>query len=84
MHLIVIGWLFVVLLMAAAEAVSPVGSLIGALFTLVGCGLLPVALLVYLGRAAARRRARANTSAADPDRRGQAPADAVPPVREEP
>lgn len=83
--LVAIGWMFVVLLMAVAEAAAPNGSLLGAAFTFVFGGVLPLALLFYLAGAFARRRAvymRA-ASAAEPRGSGHAPGDAVAAKREE-
>ena len=56
MYLIVIGWLYVTLLMALAEAFGSQGSVLGAIITFVFYGLLPMALVVYLMNAPARRR----------------------------
>lgn len=105
-HLIVIGWLYVTVMMAVAEATNSNGTVLGAIFTFLLYGLAPVALVVYLMGAPARRRAikereaeaqeaarRAAAEAAAqqqqpdsalPDQRGEAPADAVAPVRKEP
>lgn len=80
MHLVIIGWLYVVAMMAAAEAASPQGSVVGAVFTFVLYGAAPVSLVVYL---LGRPKRRPSDSAA-PDGSGEASADAVPPVREEP
>ena len=56
--LIAIGWLYVALLMAVAEASSPVGSVLGALFTFLFYGVGPVALLLYILATPARKRRR--------------------------
>lgn len=56
-HLIVIGWLYVALMMAAAEATNTTGTVLGAIFTFLLYGLAPVALVVYLMGTPARRRA---------------------------
>jgi hypothetical protein len=58
MYLIAIGWLYVALMMAVVEAFSSQGSLIGGVFTFLGYGLLPVALVVYILSSGDRRRAR--------------------------
>jgi hypothetical protein len=88
MYLVAIGWMFVVLCMAAAEAMSPVGSVLGALFTLLLYGVLPLSVVLYVMGAPARRRARkaaeAELDSAAPDGSGHAAGDAVPPKREEP
>lgn len=103
-HLIVIGWLYVAVMMAVAEATATTGTVLGAIFTFLLYGLAPVALVVYLMGTPGRRRAikqreadaqeaarRAAAEAAAkvpedsglPDQRGEAPADAVAPVRKE-
>lgn len=84
MHIVVAGWIFVVLLMAAAEAMSPLGTVLGAVLTFVAYGLIPVGLLVTLAGARARRRQRAHRSIADPDRGSETSGDAVASVRKEP
>jgi membrane protein implicated in regulation of membrane protease activity len=89
MYLVAIGWMFVVVCMAGAEAVSPVGSLLGSFFTLVLYGLLPLSVVLYVMGAPARRRAlkareQAEAASAQPDGRGHAAGDAVAPEREEP
>lgn len=93
MYLIIVGWLYVALMMAVAEAHHPQGGLLGAVFTFVLYGLGPVALVVYLLKGPARRQARVERERAEaqaapvsgaPDAGGEAPADAVAPVRKEP
>jgi membrane protein implicated in regulation of membrane protease activity len=90
MLLVAFVWIYVVLLMAAAEAASSNGTLLGALFTLLLYGVLPLSIALYLlgtpARRARRRAAEAASAAAglDPDGRGHTAGDAVPPVREEP
>ncbi len=96
MHLVVIAWLYVALMMAVAEATNTTGTVLGAVFTFLLYGLAPVALVVYLMATPARRRALREREAAEreaamragaaasvpPDAGREAPADAVPPVRE--
>ena len=96
MYIVALGWMYVVLLMTVAEATGSNGSLLGAFFTLLLYGVLPLSIVMYLLRAPARRRARRAAAAAeqqgavsaapglDPDRGGHAPGDPVAPVREEP
>jgi hypothetical protein len=95
MYIVVIAWLYVALMMAVAEATSPVGSIIGAFFTFVLYGVGPVALVVYLMGTPARRRAikareaaefagRTDAASSPPDAGGEPAADAVAPVRKEP
>lgn len=56
MYLVVIAWLYVVVLMAVAEATSTTGSVLGALITLVLYGLLPLSIVVYILGTPGRRR----------------------------
>ncbi|MFM2059010.1 MAG: hypothetical protein RLY71_3395 [Pseudomonadota bacterium] len=58
MYLVVIGWLYVALMMAGAEALHPDGTVLGATFTFLLYGLGPAALVAYLLGTPARRRAR--------------------------
>lgn len=55
--LIAIGWLYVALLMAVAEATHPAGTVLGAVITFVLYGVGPVALVLYLMATPARKRA---------------------------
>jgi hypothetical protein len=55
-YLVVIGWLYVVMMMAVAEASNTTGTVLGAIVTFFLYGLLPVALVVYLMRAPQRRK----------------------------
>jgi hypothetical protein len=93
MTIVAIAWLYVALMMAVAEATSPIGTVLGAVFTFLLYGLAPVSLVVYLlGTPARRLRIKAAEAAAReaairahsdaPDTSGKAPADAVTPVRE--
>jgi hypothetical protein len=89
--IVAIGWLYVALMMALAEANHAQGSVLGALFTFVLYGVGPVALLVYLLGRPARRAARQareaqaeRAASAEPDGSGQPAADPVAPVRKEP
>ncbi len=87
MYLVAVGWMYVVLLMAVAEATGSNGSVLGALVTFGLYGVLPLSIVMYLLHTPARRRARRAAeaaSASEPDRGGHPPGDAVAPVREEP
>lgn len=53
-----LGWMYVVLMMAVAEAGAPGGTLLGALLTALLYGIAPLALALYLLATPARRRAR--------------------------
>ena len=57
MYIVAIGWLFVVVCMAAAEAAT--GALLGALTTFLLYGLLPLALFLWLVGTPQRHRDRA-------------------------
>jgi uncharacterized membrane protein len=70
MHLIALGWMYVVVMMALAEALGPGGSVLGAVVTLVLYGLLPLAVVLYIGGARLRARGR----------RADAPAPAAPDI----
>jgi hypothetical protein len=93
MYIVPIGWLYVALMMAVAEATNSNGTVLGAVFTFVLYGALPVALVVYLMGTPARRRAlkaqaaselaaqqkpaEAEALAAQPDAGSHAPADGL-------
>jgi membrane protein implicated in regulation of membrane protease activity len=88
MHLVALAWIYVVLMMALAEALSPQGTVLGAGITFLLYGVLPLSIVLYVMgtpmRRRARRRAEAQASAADPDSGGQAPGEAIATVRKEP
>lgn len=98
MYIVPIGWLYVAVLMAAAEATNSNGTVLGGLITFVLYGLLPVGLVVYVMGAPGRKRAikaqeHAELAAAQaassalvataPDAHTEAPTDPVPAVRKE-
>ncbi|MDP9900092.1 hypothetical protein [Variovorax ginsengisoli] len=94
MYIVVIGWLYVTVMMAVAEATSTTGTVLGAVITFVLYGVAPVALVVYLMRtpqrrqairareAAAQESARRQAASVAPDAGSQASTDAIAPVRE--
>ena len=95
MFLVAIAWMYVVLMVAVVEATSPQGTVLGAVFTLLLYGLLPLGIVLYLLSSSARRRLRrereglaAGESGAaaplDPDGGGHAPGDPIAPERKEP
>lgn len=89
MHIVAIAWMFVVVLMTLAEATSPQGTLLGALFTLLLYGLLPLSIVLYLLGTPMRRRARRQAEAAEAsipqsDAGGEAAGGPVTPERKEP
>jgi membrane protein implicated in regulation of membrane protease activity len=57
MYLVLIAWIYVAFMMAIAEATSPVGSLLGAAFTFLLYGVLPMSVVGYIMGTPARRRA---------------------------
>ena len=57
MYLVLIAWIYVAFMMAIAEATSPVGSLLGAAFTFLLYGVLPMSVVAYIMGTPARRRA---------------------------
>jgi hypothetical protein len=95
MYLVAIAWLYVVLMMAVAEVVSPQGSVLGAVITLLMYGVGPLTLVLYILGTPHRRRRRkaleaaetsetaAERSAAAPDGGGEAAGEAVAPVGKE-
>ena len=99
MYLVAIAWIYEVLMMALAAATSSNGTLLGAFFTFLLYGVLPLSLVIYLMRTPDRRKERKAREAAEeaaakaaasiaPDASGHAtaaPADSgVAPVREKP
>ena len=96
MYLVAIAWMYVVVMMAAAEATSANGTLLGAFFTFVFYGALPLSLVLYVMGGPARKRRRraieaqaagpesADASSSQPDGSDHAPGDAVAAERKEP
>ena len=88
MLIVAVGWGYVVLMMVLAEALGPSGSVLGAIVTLLLYGVLPIGVVLYIGgargRARARRAAEAASGDVDPRGGGEPAGDAVAPVREEP
>lgn len=89
MLLVTVAWMYVVLMMAVAEATSPQGTVLGAVITFVLYGVLPLAIVLYVMGTPDRARARARREAAsvatlEPDGGGHAAGAPVAPEREEP
>lgn len=88
MYLVAIAWIYVVLMMAVAEALSPQGTVLGALLTALLYGALPLSIAMYLlatpQRRRARRAAEQASAAQAPDGGGETAADPVAPMRKEP
>ena len=64
MYLVLIAWFYVALMMAVAEATSPVGTVLGAVFTFLLYGALPMLVVGYILGTPARKRARLAREAA--------------------
>jgi hypothetical protein len=62
--LVALGWIYVVLMMVVAEATAPNGTFIGAFFTLLLYGALPLSIVLYVLATPMRRRARRAAEAA--------------------
>ena len=56
--LVALGWMYVVLMLAVAELMAPNGTAVGAFFTLLGWGLIPLSIVLYVMGTPARKRAR--------------------------
>ena len=99
MWIVPIGWLYVVLMMALAEALSSQGTVLGAVFTFVLYGVLPLALVMYILGTPMRRKALLDAeappapssveappapSSAEGDAGGQTTRDTVPAKGKEP
>jgi predicted membrane channel-forming protein YqfA (hemolysin III family) len=65
MYIIVIAWLYVAVMMAAAEATHVNGGILSAVFTFIGYGLLPVGLVIYVMQSPARKKRRQALEAAE-------------------
>lgn len=90
MYLVAIAWIYVVLMMSVAEALSSQGTVLGAVVTFVLYGVLPLSIVLYIMGTPARRRAlraREAAQASEPLQPGggdQAPGAPIAPKREEP
>jgi hypothetical protein len=60
MYIIALGWMFVVVLMAAAEAMA--SSVVGGLLTLFFYGIFPLGLFLYVFGTPQRRRNQVSSS----------------------
>ena len=57
MYIVPIAWIYVALMMSVAEATNSNGTVLGAVFTFLFYGLLPVGLILYFMGSPSRRRA---------------------------
>jgi membrane protein implicated in regulation of membrane protease activity len=90
MYLVLIAWLYVAFMMAAAEATSPVGSLLGACVTFLLYGVLPMSIVAYIMGTPARRRAikakeaiEREQASGSPNAGGETSRDAISTIRKE-
>lgn len=90
MYLVAIAWMYVVVMMSVAEAVSSDGTLVGAIVTFLLYGALPLSIVLYIIGTPSRNRARraaeaasAAPSASQPDGSGHSPGDAIAAERKE-
>ena len=87
MYLVAIAWMYVVVMMAVAEAMATNGSVLGAVFTFLLYGVLPCSIVMYLMGTPMRRRARLaaerNASMAQPDSGSEPAGDTVAAERKE-
>jgi hypothetical protein len=99
MYLVALAWIYVTLMMAAAEATSSNGTVLGAVLTFLLYGPMPLAIVLYVMGTPGRRRTRrareamedaaaagseAQASGAAPDEGDHPAADPLAPKREEP
>ena len=92
MYIVPIAWIYVALMMSVAEATNSNGTVMGAIFTFLLYGVLPVGLVLYFMGAPARRRAIKAREASDaqvaasvqPDQGSLTATDPVAPVGKEP
>ena len=74
MYIVPFVWLYIAVMMAVAEATSPIGTLLGAVFTFLLYGVLPVGLMLYFMGSPARRRANRQAAQDQPPAAGEPPA----------
>ena len=77
MYLIAIAWIYVVLMMSVAEAISSQGTVLGAIVTFVLYGVMPLSILLYIMGAPGRKRARRAAESAQENSGSHAPSDPV-------
>jgi hypothetical protein len=54
--IVAVAWMYVVVMMSVAEAASPQGTVLGAVFTLLLYGVLPLSIVLYIMATPARRK----------------------------
>jgi uncharacterized protein (DUF58 family) len=58
LYVVALAWMYVVLMVALVELFSPQGTAVGALFTVLGWGLIPLSVVLYILATPSRRAAR--------------------------
>lgn len=76
MYLIAIAWMYVVVMMAVAEATGT-GTVLGAIFTLLLYGLLPLGIVLYIFGTPGRRQTRKRREAQEAMRAHEAAREAA-------
>lgn len=79
--LVALAWMYVAVMMAAAEATGPNGSVFGAIVTLLLYGVGPLAIVLYLMATPARRRLRRAREALATPEAAPAPSTEAPATR---
>lgn len=77
MYLVAIAWIYVVLMMSVAEAISSQGTVLGAVITFVLYGVMPLSILMYIMGTPGRKRARQAAESAQADGGGHAARNAI-------
>ena len=62
------AWMYGVLMVALAGAFSPQGTVLGALFTVFGWGVIPLSVVLYILATPSRRRAREKAEKEESDK----------------
>ena len=65
MYIVPIAWIYVALMMSVAEATNSNGTVLGAIFTFLFYGMLPVGLVVYIMGTPGRKRLLRQRAAAE-------------------
>ena len=73
LYIVAIGWMFVVVLMAVVEAFSPNGTVLGAIFTFLLYGAIPLSLVLYVLGTPLRAKQRQAQEAQEKQEVQQAP-----------
>lgn len=80
MLIVAIAWFYVVGMAAIAEALSPQGTVLGALVTFTFWGVLPLSIVLYVMGTPARRKRRRRAEETEAADAGEAAGQAPPPA----